>query len=244
MSWFWVCGFEGSSSLWRRWWLGPKWIWVLELVAIKFCPGAGCTANTKLPRRNRYSTAWWCLLITSTKPHRRCGSDKQKILTNSKRCEFNRLSLTSSIKAMVPLTCTIPICSLCKDGWALTLKPAEFLATNFLSLFGWWLVFLAKFWFGGVIPCGGSTTSTLKIYNIKLWIDLIMWIPNYYLFHVVSININNNGIATNRSRCPSGAISTITVWPNKHAFAESLHWRRKVPQLFKRIILIRLKINN
>lgn len=65
------------------------------------------------------------------------------------------------MNAMVSLTKTTPICSLCRDGCALILKPALFLATNFLNLLGWCCGFFTMFWVGGCIPCGDSFTSTL-----------------------------------------------------------------------------------
>lgn len=95
------------------------------------------------------------------------------------------LKLTSSIKDMVPLTCTTPICSLCKEGWALILKPAEYFATNFLNLFGLCEGFLAVSWLGGVIPCGGSLTSTLNTYKkIKRTVTNLL---KKYKEHYISI---------------------------------------------------------
>lgn len=40
------------------------------------------------------------------------------------------MSITSSMKVMVPLTCTMPICSLCREGWLRTRRPALSLDTN------------------------------------------------------------------------------------------------------------------
>lgn len=39
-------------------------------------------------------------------------------------------SITSSMKVMVPLTCTTPIWSLCREGWLRTRRPALSLDTN------------------------------------------------------------------------------------------------------------------
>lgn len=69
--------------------------------------------------------------------------------------------ITSSTNAIVSLTETNPICSLCSDGWARILRPALFFATNFRSLLGCSCGFFTTFCVGGCIPCGDSFTSTL-----------------------------------------------------------------------------------
>lgn len=98
------------------------------------------------------------------------------------------------MNAMVSLTKTTPICSLCRDGCALILKPALFLATNFLNLLGWCCGFFTMFWVGGCIPCGDSFTSTLYFCktnerNIEfadlrtLWNFILVSVP-YTILHI------------------------------------------------------------
>lgn len=90
---------------------------------------------------------------------------------------------------MVPLTWTMPTCSLWRDGWLRILSPALFWRTNLRSREGCWDDLRVVLWTGGVTPWGGSRTSILYVchqhiqdFSMLQFYNVIQKSSNIYIF--------------------------------------------------------------